>query len=75
MKNAMDKPNIGISWKQGTRLIDLDFADDIALLVETNTQLQDTTTDLEAESAKVGLRIRRNKTKVMHTGTIQNHPN
>ena len=75
MKNAMDKPNIGIPWKQGTRLTDLNFADDIALLAETNEQLQDMTTNLEAEAAKVGLRISHRKTKVMSTGTIQSHIN
>ena len=75
MKNAMNKPNIGISWKQGIRLTDLDFADDVALLAETNEQLQDMTTNLEAEAAKVGLRISHSKTKVMRTGTIQSHIN
>ena len=75
MKNAMNKPNIGISWKQDTRLTDLDFADDIPLLAETNEQLQDMTTNLEAEAAKVGLRISHNKTRVMRTGTIQSYIN
>ena len=55
MKNAMNKANIGISWKQGTRLTDLDFADGVALLAETKKQLQDITTNLQAEAAKVGL--------------------
>ena len=75
MKNAMDKPNIGISWKQGTRLTDLDFADDVALLAETNEQLQDMTTNLEVEAAKVGLQISHSKMKVMRTDIIQSHIN
>ena len=75
MKNAMNKANIGISWKQGTRLTDLDFTDDVALLAETNEQLQDMTTNLEVEAAKVGLRISHSKTRVMRTGTIQSHIN
>ena len=75
MKNAMDTPNIGISWKQGTRLTDLDFTDDVALLAKTNEQLQDMITNLETEAAKVGLRISHSKTKVMRAGTTQSHIN
>ena len=75
MKNAMNKPNISISWNQGTRVTDLDFADNVTLLAETDEQLQDMTTNLEAEAAKVGLRMSHSKTKVMRTGPIQSHIN
>ena len=71
----MNKPNIGISWKQGIRLTDLDFADDVALLAKTNEQLHYRTTNLETEAAKVGLRISHSKTKVMRTDTIHSHIN
>ena len=75
MKNVVDKANIVISCKQGTHFTDLNFADDAALLVETNEQLQDMTTDLEAGAAKVELQISHSKTKVMRTGTVQSHIN
>ncbi len=55
----------GISWTKQTRLADLDFADDIALLAESREKLQQLTTRLEKFALKIGLRINIKKTQVM----------
>jgi len=46
-----------ISWTDLTRLPDLDFADDIAVLAEMWEKLQQPTTNLERFALKIGLRI------------------
>ena len=50
---------MGTQWANGTRLKDLDFADDISLLAETRDTLQEMTTSLEKEAGKIGLWILR----------------
>lgn len=65
MRRAMDHPKYGIAWEDTTRLTDLDFADDIVLLAENAKSLQEMTTSLEVEAAKVGLRISTEKTKTL----------
>nr|KAG5704837.1 hypothetical protein BaRGS_001308 [Batillaria attramentaria] len=52
-----------------TQLDDLDFADDLALLSHSHSQMQDTTTCLEATSAGTGLKINRKKTELMKINT------
>ena len=71
MKRAMDQVGFGISWGQ-TRLTDLDFADDIALIAEEDGTMQRMTTRLEEHAAKVGLYISNNKSKVIRVGRYQN---
>lgn len=56
-------------WNKHTRLTDLNFADDIALLSEMRASLQDITTNLYTETIKVGLYTNANKTKVMLIGS------
>lgn len=55
----------GIQWVDGKKLSDLDFADDIALICDNHADMQDLTSIVENESAKVGLQINGNKCKVM----------
>ena len=43
--------------------MDLDFADDVVLLLSTKQQIQDKTTTLNEEARRVGLRINEEKTK------------
>jgi len=66
--NIVNKSLLGIPWNDRTRLTDLDFVDDISLLVETRDNLQEMTKDLEIEAGKVGLRISTEKSKTMHIG-------
>nr|KAG5707940.1 hypothetical protein BaRGS_031671 [Batillaria attramentaria] len=55
-------------------LDDLDFADDLALLSHSHSQMQDKTTCLEATSAGTGLKINRRKTELMKINTTANTP-
>ncbi|EPB72024.1 hypothetical protein ANCCEY_08875 [Ancylostoma ceylanicum] len=50
------------------RLMDLDYADDIALLAESDSRLQEATSSLNQEATKIGLRISAEKSKVMKIG-------
>ena len=56
--------NNGIQWTSWEQLDDLDYADDLALLSHNHLQMQDKTSKLTEESAKLGLRINKVKTKV-----------
>ena len=47
------------------KLADLDFADDLALLCNTQEELQEMTNSLQCNAAKVGLCINTEKTKAM----------
>ena len=64
----------GIQWKFLTQLDDLDFADDLALMSHSHRQMQDKTTDLTRISAKVGLKINKNKTKILRLNTTCERP-
>ena len=70
MKQAMNKPEYGIRWNENDRPIDLEFADDIALLAEDRQSLQDMTSSLETSGANVGLRISCERTKAMTIGQV-----
>lgn len=74
MRKALTGPNMGINWDGHSRLTDLDFADDIALLAEDGHRLQELTSDLHREAMKVGLRISAEKSKVIHVGTLARVP-
>nr|KAG5686179.1 hypothetical protein BaRGS_018955 [Batillaria attramentaria] len=55
MKTTTAGRKNGIQWTLWTQLDDLDFADDLALLSHSHSQMQDKTTCLEATSAGTGL--------------------
>ncbi|GFR62101.1 LINE-1 retrotransposable element ORF2 protein [Elysia marginata] len=59
----------GIQWTLWTKLEDLDFADDLALLSRSHTQMQAKTTTLNKLSESIGLRIHPAKSKVLRVGT------
>ena len=65
MRKAMRKNDFGIFWTNQTRVMDHDFADDVALLANAKTVLQEAISKLEKASKKVGLKISSLKTKVM----------
>jgi len=67
MWKAMNHPGFGIGWKNDRRLTDLDFADNIALAAEEDHVCQEMTTNLAEHSAKFGLHISQEKTKVIRT--------
>nr|KAG5703008.1 hypothetical protein BaRGS_016169 [Batillaria attramentaria] len=74
MKTTTAGRKNGIQWTLWTQLDDLDFADDLALLSHSHTQMQDKTTCLEATSAGTGLKINRKKTELMKINTTANTP-
>ena len=65
MRRAVGSGENGIRWKFTSKLDDLDFADDIALLSSTKQQIQDKTTRLDEEARRVALKINGEKTKTM----------
>ena len=69
MGRAMDNPHFGIRWRDA-RLTDLDFADDLALLVEKWDVMKYMIEKLSGLSEKVSLRISKEKTKVQIFGDI-----
>ena len=56
-------------WTLFEQLDDLDFADDLALLVHNQNQMQDKTCRLETFSAKTGLKINLRKTELIKINT------
>ena len=69
MDKVMERSHTGIDWADETKLADLDFADDIALLEESVQDMQHFTSVLEEEASKVGLYINPDKCKVMVSNT------
>nr|KAG5706180.1 hypothetical protein BaRGS_019507 [Batillaria attramentaria] len=74
MKTTTAGRKNGILWTLLTQLDDLDFANDLALLSHSHSQMQDKTTCLEATSAGTGLEINRRKTELMKITTTANTP-
>ena len=69
MRRTTEKHQDGIQWTLTTRLEDLDFADDIALLSHNRRSMQSKLTRLAKISMQTGLRISKSKTKVMRVNT------
>ena len=65
MKETTTGSRNGIQWTLVDQLEDLDFADDLALLAHTHTQMQAKTTKLETILSKLGLKINMDKTKTV----------
>ncbi|VDP06195.1 unnamed protein product, partial [Schistosoma curassoni] len=55
MKTSTSEGKHGIQWTSRMQLGDLDFAGDLALLSQTQQQMQEKTTSVAAASAAVGL--------------------
>ncbi|VDP29360.1 unnamed protein product [Schistosoma margrebowiei] len=51
------------------QLDDLDFSDDLALLSQTQQQMQEKTTSVAAASAAVGLNIHKGKSEILRYNT------
>jgi len=70
MKKATRDTASGIEWLTDSKLKDLDFADDIALLDVLLNGIQDLTSQVEDTAKLVGLRVNAGKTKMMTLGTL-----
>ncbi|VDP64168.1 unnamed protein product [Schistosoma mattheei] len=57
MKTSTSEGKHGIQWTSRMQLDDLDFSDDLALLSQTQQQMQEKTKSVAAASAAVGLNI------------------
>ncbi|VDP23221.1 unnamed protein product [Schistosoma margrebowiei] len=64
----------GIQWTARMHLDDLDFADGLFLLSQTQHQMQERTTNLAAASAEVGLNIHKGKSKILLYNTACTNP-
>ena len=65
MNRTTEGRRTGIRWKLTSVLEDLDFADGIALLSSRCVDIEDKTSRLVDEAARVGLKINAKKSKVM----------
>ena len=65
MKRTLEREPTGIRWNFTTKLEDLDFADDLALLSSKFHDIQQKTQSLHENAIRVGLKINIKKTKVM----------
>mgnify|MGYP002637338025 FL=1 len=74
MKQTIKDHETGIRWKFTTKLEDLDFADDLALLSSKFQHIQLKTDKLQENASKIGLKINSSKTKVMRMNTTNNNP-
>ena len=73
-KTTANKGN-GIQWTLLTQLDELSYADDLVLLSHNLRQLQEKTSDLDNNSAQLGLNIHRRKTKILRLNTTwAEHP-
>ncbi|GFR86095.1 hypothetical protein ElyMa_002458500 [Elysia marginata] len=65
MKITTGNPNNGIHRMLLINFLDLDFADDLALLAHNHKQMPDKTNHLEVTSARTGFKIKEKKIKIM----------
>ena len=61
-----------IRWKLTTKLEDLDFADDIALLSSTKQHIQTKTDKLAHDAERVGLKVNVDKSKLLQINSRNN---
>ncbi|VDP01868.1 unnamed protein product [Schistosoma margrebowiei] len=69
METSTSEGKHGIQWTFRMRLDDLDFADDLALLSQTQQQMQEKTTSVAAASVAIGLNIHKWKSKFLRYNT------
>ncbi|VDP33515.1 unnamed protein product [Schistosoma mattheei] len=74
-KTSTSEGKHGIQWISRMQLDDLDFADDLALLSQTQQQMQEKTTSVAAASAAVGLNIHKGRSKILRYKTACNNTN
>ena len=74
MKTSTAQKRNGIQWSLWTQLDDLNFADNLALLSHTQHQMQEKTSTVLENSAKLGLNIHRGKSKVLKVNAQSENP-
>ena len=71
MRKATVGTDVKLKWQDARLMTDLDFADDISLLADTNPALQQLTNAVSNEAKKIGLVVSAEKSKVMHVDKQQ----
>ncbi|CAH8610245.1 unnamed protein product [Schistosoma intercalatum] len=74
MKTSTSEGKRGIQWTSKMQLDDLDFADDLALLSQTQQQMQEKTNSVAAASAAIGFNIHKGKSKILQYKTACTNP-
>ncbi|VDO54476.1 unnamed protein product [Schistosoma margrebowiei] len=74
MKTSTSEGKHGIQWTSRMQLDDLDFADDLALLSQTQQQMQEKTKSVAAASAAVGLNIHKRKSRILRYNKACTNP-
>ncbi|VDO62101.1 unnamed protein product [Schistosoma margrebowiei] len=74
MKTPTSERKHGIQWTARMQLDDLDFAHDLALLPQTQRQMQEKTTSVVAVSEAVSLNIHKGKSKILQYNTACTNP-
>ena len=69
IKTTTDGHNNGIQWTLWQQLDDLNFADDIALISHTNSQMQEKTDIMTQTAQNTGRKVNKRKTKVMNVNS------
>jgi len=65
MRTALTSLDFGLQWTDGSRLSDLDYADDIVLLETSRDRMQQLTETVETEGKKIGLQMNVKKCKTL----------
>ena len=73
-RTAYARSGKGIQWTLMSKLEDLDFADDLALLSHRLQDMQEKVDALAQTAQRVGLKISQEKTKIMRSSNIQQDP-
>ena len=66
LKKVVEETGVGIIWKDGRLLADLDYADDIVLINNGPREMQTVLNVLIREGGKVGLKINCKKTEIIN---------
>ncbi|VDO60592.1 unnamed protein product [Schistosoma curassoni] len=74
MKTSASEGKRWIQWTSRMQLDDLDFADDLALLLHMRQQMEEKTTSVAAAPAAVGLNIHKGKSKILRYNTACTNP-
>ncbi|VDP21264.1 unnamed protein product [Schistosoma margrebowiei] len=74
MKTSTSEGKHRIQWTSRMQLDDMYFADDLALLSQTQQQMQEKMTSVATASAAIGLNIHKGKSKVLRYNTACTNP-
>ncbi|VDO68162.1 unnamed protein product [Schistosoma margrebowiei] len=74
MKTSTSEGKRGIRWTSRMQFYDLDFADDLALLSQTQQQMQENTNSVAAALAAIGLNIHKGKSKILRYNIAFTNP-